>query len=492
MKGPVIILLLVILAFPLSVLAQKVKYVSQSPGTFIKVIPQRFADNSSNLLDVFVFAPTPPAPNYPDTVFVGLDSGLYKANTGDVMLVLQKDGHRSKTQLVTDLQIRRNKRRVVLEKTEPLPYRKKNDASVLVEQVDLRMASGQYVENFYESIEDLEKREVDYREKSNNSVMSQQIYFRDRMNEFLLKTKYIDPSLSTNFNAFDRIKLKIVITAITEHKFSGFSIVEIKARMNFLSPLTAREIEKEYSALSNINYNANNKQLIEEALENAFLSMVRDPEMKSYFVSPELELKQMNDSLQELRIENRVTDTFSLEKAVNCIVSVLQSKGHANGCLISNNGYIVTNLHVIGGDTSMLYVQFNSGLKKKCRLVRSNPLYDLALLKVDTMILLPFKIDLSAKISVGAEAYVIAISKNKELGPAITKGIISAKRLFKDKTYLQFNLNVNENNSGGALVNKQGELLGIINSKLGAGVDGVNFALTASYIEEVLKLKFVR
>lgn len=491
MKRSAIVLTLLFL--PFSFLAQKVKYIAQSPGTFIKIAQQHVRGDESDFLDAFIF---PILPSYlnTDTIFVGLDSGSYKAKTEDVLVVLQKDGHRSQTQLITGEKIRRNKKRIILKKTELLPLRNKDGAYILVEQVDLAVKRKEFTEYHYESYKDLLDREIDYTVRSDKDIFIQKTIFRDLMNEFLIKTHYIDPVQSSNFNLFDRIKLKITITTVTEHRYSQFCMIELRCKIKFESPFNEKEVEKEYTACSNINYNINTKILIEEALENVFLAMTKNPELKDYFISPVKALNRRNDSLPIIQIKNSSSESSNLQNASNAIVTIVQKNGHGSGCLISNDGYIITNYRIASLDTSEVFVVFNSGVKKRCRYVRDNPIYDLSLLKADTVVASPIKLNLSEKINVGEEVFAIGTEKIINLGPSIKKAMITAKKTFKDKIYIQFDIKLeNTNNSGGALANKEGELIGILNTKFaGSHLEGMSFAVPAYYIEEFLHLKIIK
>jgi serine protease Do len=141
-------------------------------------------------------------------------------------------------------------------------------------------------------------------------------------------------------------------------------------------------------------------------------------------------------------------------------------------------------------DTSDINILFNSGVKKRCRYIRGNPTYDLSLLKVDTIISNPLKVNKQTEIKIGSDVYAIGTPKDIRLGQTISKGIISAKRLLDERIYIQSDVSVNKGNSGGALTNKEGELIGIVNAKLmGYGVEGVGFAIPAYYIEAALKVK---
>ena len=117
-------------------------------------------------------------------------------------------------------------------------------------------------------------------------------------------------------------------------------------------------------------------------------------------------------------------------------------------------------------------------------------LQNLALLKTDTTITAPLKLGVASPVTIGTDVFAIGTPKDIRLGQTVTKGIISAKRTIEGRSYIQSDVSVNRGNSGGALTNSKGELLGVVNSKMvGMGVEGLSFAIPVSYIEEALKIK---
>jgi serine protease Do len=103
----------------------------------------------------------------------------------------------------------------------------------------------------------------------------------------------------------------------------------------------------------------------------------------------------------------------------------------------------------------------------------------------------PFAIDLSEGIPVGDEVYAIGTPFDVELGATLTKGIISGRRKDGNRTLIQSDVSISPGNSGGALVDAQGTLIGIVNQKIfGMGVEGIGFAIPAHYLEDALGLKW--
>jgi len=168
----------------------------------------------------------------------------------------------------------------------------------------------------------------------------------------------------------------------------------------------------------------------------------------------------------------------------------LQEYGLGSGVVISTDGYILTNYHVVEGGTEYL-VRFDQSTQYKATVVGQDPSSDLAVLKVDATGLTPIEIGDSSQVKVGE--WVMALGSPFGLDKSVSSGIVSA--LFRSTTMesttgvnfyanmIQTDAAINPGNSGGALVNSKGELIGIntlISSSSGASA-GVGFAIPSNY-----------
>jgi serine protease Do len=169
--------------------------------------------------------------------------------------------------------------------------------------------------------------------------------------------------------------------------------------------------------------------------------------------------------------------------------------GTGSGVIISEDGYIVTNNHVIQ-DASELEVTLNSNKTFKAKVIGTDSKMDIALLKIESSDKLPF-LPFADSDQVKVGEWVLAVGNPYSLNSTVTAGIISAKARNLDKTsiqsFLQTDAAVNPGNSGGALVNTRGELIGIntmISSPTGSYA-GYSFAVpsnsTRKIIEDLMK-----
>jgi Do/DeqQ family serine protease len=164
--------------------------------------------------------------------------------------------------------------------------------------------------------------------------------------------------------------------------------------------------------------------------------------------------------------------------------------GLGSGVIISTDGYILTNHHVIDG-AEQIKVDLNDNRTLDAKVVGSDPLSDLAVLKIDAANLPVLALGDSDKVRVGD--VVLAIGNPLGIGQTVTMGIISAKGRqtglstgsFED--FLQTDAPINQGNSGGALVSTNSELIGI-NSQIlspSGGSIGIGFAIPSNMARTV-------
>lgn len=174
----------------------------------------------------------------------------------------------------------------------------------------------------------------------------------------------------------------------------------------------------------------------------------------------------------------------------NSLFQQYVSSGAGSGVILTQDGYIVTNHHVIEGATSIL-VRTRSGDEYSAELIGSDEQSDLAVLKIDASGLIPAVLGDSTKLEVGDLAVVIG-NPLGELGGTVTSGIISAldREVSIDgqmMTLMQTDAAVNPGNSGGGLFDANGDLVGIINAKSsGDNVEGLGFAIPISNATDII------
>jgi len=163
--------------------------------------------------------------------------------------------------------------------------------------------------------------------------------------------------------------------------------------------------------------------------------------------------------------------------------------GTGSGVIISSDGHIVTNNHVIKG-ASQLQVTMNNNKTYKAELIGTDPNSDIALLKIDAKKQLPY-LAFGDSDNVRIGEWVLAVGNPFNLTSTVTAGIVSAKAralMKSDQSFIQTDAAVNPGNSGGALVNTNGDLIGIntaISSQTGSYI-GYSFAVPSNIAKKVI------
>lgn len=188
------------------------------------------------------------------------------------------------------------------------------------------------------------------------------------------------------------------------------------------------------------------------------------------------------DSVVEITTESVANDMFMRQYV---------TEGAGSGVIISADGYIATNNHVIEG-ASKITVRLTDGKEYEAKLIGTDAQTDVAVIKIEGVTLQPVTLGDSDTIGVGDTAIAIG-NPLGELGGTVTNGIISAldRQIVLENqtmTLLQTNAAINPGNSGGGLFNDQGELIGLVVAKSsGSNVEGLGFAIPVNVVKDVVE-----
>lgn len=226
---------------------------------------------------------------------------------------------------------------------------------------------------------------------------------------------------------------------------------------------------------------ANNQYLISTFKESQVsFSTTSNKEITNY---------QDNSGFDVVSLYKKIQNsTVSIEATISKNNQIIgQSKG--SGVIVSNNGYIVTNNHVVENATSFDVILYN-GDKFEAKLIGTDEISDLAVLKIEAENLETITYANSDKLVVGEN--VIAIGNPLGLlENSVSNGIISGLNReigvgAAKKNLIQTNAAINHGNSGGGLFNANGELVGIVVSKFGGEtIEGVGFAIPSNNVKEI-------
>lgn len=189
----------------------------------------------------------------------------------------------------------------------------------------------------------------------------------------------------------------------------------------------------------------------------------------------------VSESVVEITTESVVTNSF---------FSNYVTTGAGSGVIFTNDGYIVTNNHVIE-NSNAIEVTLKNGESYPAELIATDSKTDLAVIKIEASQLTPAILGDSDALIVGEDAIAIG-NPLGELGGTVTNGIISALDREvtvegKKMNLLQTNAAINPGNSGGGLFNQKGELIGIVSAKSsGTDIEGLGFAIPVNDVKEVV------
>lgn len=214
------------------------------------------------------------------------------------------------------------------------------------------------------------------------------------------------------------------------------------------------------------------------------------------------QIKHEEESTElETILENTTESIVGISKIKDIGTTIFLEKSTENlnlgtGVIISKEGYILTNQHVAGSQYSTCYITLKNGVTDNGVVVWASEDLDLAIIKINIKNLPEANLGDSDNIKIGTSVYAIGNPVGYELQRTVTSGIISGtNRIIKTeddntKSYLegliQTDATINQGNSGGPLINKNGEIIGITTLKI-EDADGIGFAIPINIVKPILK-----
>ena len=197
------------------------------------------------------------------------------------------------------------------------------------------------------------------------------------------------------------------------------------------------------------------------------------------FAGADLKLQLMPET--DRSIEKR------LESILSSVATIRIGQGHGSGFFISEDGYLLTNAHVVG-EADNVSVVLNNGLEVPGKVIRKLKSRDIALVKVGLRVptALPLRAAQATKLE---RVFVVGTPLRESLSSTVTSGIVSGFRSEKDQRYIQADAPISPGNSGGPLIDQNGNVLGVSVKKfIGGGAEGIGLFIPINDALAALKV----
>lgn len=202
--------------------------------------------------------------------------------------------------------------------------------------------------------------------------------------------------------------------------------------------------------------------LIFDAFEDAAGQLASDAQFTEIFTGPEIDravARTPPSGLVSLQFNAAAPAVVALSNVVASTAVIFANGGEGSGFLISADGYILTNHHVVGG-AQFVKVRWSDGNEVLGEVIRSDQLRDVALLKADPKGHKPLALR-STAVSIGEDVYAVGAPTGEKFRNTVTKGIVSALRIYNGFNFIQSDVGVTHGNSGGPIVDTKGQVIGL-------------------------------
>ncbi|MDO8467660.1 MAG: trypsin-like peptidase domain-containing protein [Nanoarchaeota archaeon] len=229
-----------------------------------------------------------------------------------------------------------------------------------------------------------------------------------------------------------------------------------------------------------INQNIESYQLLTTSQINELTKNIQQTQLSVSSIN-----QTFNNQIDLLRASTSSDFSKIIGEAVKSVVTVRTDVAQATGFIIDESGYVVTNAHVLSGGHQLMTIDYNQQ-ERTTRLIGYDKDLDIALLKLPKGDYDYLTLADSDQVEVGQK--VIAIGNPLGLQFSVSEGIVSAVNRQGSNAldaYIQTDAALNPGNSGGPLIDSNGEVIGINNFKISSG-ESLGFSLESNYIKEAV------
>jgi len=280
---------------------------------------------------------------------------------------------------------------------------------------------------------------------------------------------------------------------LTGERRKVYGPIELAVRWKFMSGFKGDSILFERRTTTIYDASGDHAdQALSDAFRHAARRLVEDPDLPAAVSSAYgTGLALSKGSALDLQKPKPITfegRKDMLSALVKAVVTIQTERGHGSGFLITNDGYLLTNQHVVEKE-SVVKVKFEQGFTLDAQVIKTNPDFDLALLKVQATDLPALTIGNDAGLMLGEEIFAIGTPMETSLGQSVARGILSGRRELEGRNYLQTDVSINPGNSGGPLIDETGQVIGVATMKIsGKGLEGLGFGVPISVALEMLNI----
>lgn len=288
------------------------------------------------------------------------------------------------------------------------------------------------------------------------------------------------------YNALISFLLIVVVTgfmlwtvSLQERRFNSrldLMTQDYGAKIDKLNSLLNDDIKLLQNVISNAD--KQNKERDQEILE--IIAKVESESKESI----EKAKKQLEKELSMVEVGGGDLSGV-IQDSLQAVVSVLTDSGQGSGAIITEDGDVITNFHVIQQARVIRVLDYDKVIHD-VKLIGYDRDYDIAVLRIVSNETFEY-LDFGDSDSVKVGQTVVALGNPYGLDFTATQGIISARRTASDgKEYIQVDVPINPGNSGGPIIDAAGDIIGIANFKISGG-EGVGFAIPSSKAEDVVE-----
>jgi serine protease Do len=205
-----------------------------------------------------------------------------------------------------------------------------------------------------------------------------------------------------------------------------------------------------------------NRSLAQAAFAANVQALLADPAFRAVVIAAPDKVRTAAETtagMSNLVAPNSRGGAVSIAEAANSVVAVFAGSGFGSGVLVSDDGYILTNQHVVGASDSVR-VRWADGAEDVATVVRSDKGRDVALIKAPPHRRVPLRLQFEPP-QVGASVYAIGTPLDPKLQNTVTRGIVSGRRTIDGFSFIQSDTPITHGNSGGPLIDETGAVVGL-------------------------------